>query len=500
MNTPETEKKLVKLVEYKIKDTLLNLIYDLAENPAAKAEYIIPQSILDIKDRLEKAYVELENVLETTERAAYEEELSSITKSIIACGLNLNKYISANDQLGERLLRHYKLNDIKNVDSSIPLNNSGLTETVRGYISTLPLSFEGSFAMAELISALPLRMTRERFADYITKGVQLLTKDLPKEFANSCIDRLKDMFYADCADSFKIDFPLMYEKLEATSESIDELDKEGITEALNDIDGNVAAIQNIYALLGVYFNDVIYLQVLSMFAVDSEFLFNDDILLKDLFYSLKDVITTKDTSLLEDIFERTENEISDRFDLAKPIEEEISEKVKTMTQEDFDALPADTKTAINVNNTISEMFYSELDQQLMLSRGTSAEVETMTKELISYIDEKTGGMSNSDKKLVKQNFLKNLPCPMTKEELCDYCAYSLDGINDRAISLMTYGNIFQITDKAKKDMEEHHHHHHDHDCSCGHDHHHHHDHDCGCGHNHNHNHHHNHDCDCDHKH
>lgn len=482
MNTPETEKKLVKLVEYKIKDTFLNLIYDLAENPAAKAEYIIPQSILDIKDKLEKAYIELENILDKTERKEFEDELSSITNEIIACGLNVNKYISANEQLGERLLRCYKLNDVKNVDDAIPLNNSGLVDTVKGYISTLSDSFESKFAMADLISVFPLRMTRERYADYITRGIELLTKDLPKEFANSCIDRLKDMFYADCDDNFKADFPLMYEKLEAIKESIDELDKEGITEALNDIDGNVEAIQNIYALLSVYFNDVTYLQVLSMFAVDSEFLFNDDMLLKDLFYSLKDVITTKDTSLLEDIFERAENEISERFDLSKPIEEEISEKMKALTSEKFNALPDDTKTAINVNNTISEMFYSELDQNLMLSRGTSDEVENTTKELINYINTKTENMPNSDKKILKQNFLKNIPCPMTKEELCDYCAYSLDGINDRAISLMTYGNIFQITDEARKEMEEHSHHHHSHNCNCGHDHHH--EHNCSCGHKH----------------
>ena len=495
MNTPATEKKLVKLVEYKIKDTMLNLIYDIAENPASKAGYIVPNSILNIRDSLEKAYTELENVLDTTDRKSYEEELSSITKEIIKCGLNVNKYISANEQLGEKLLRYYKLNDVKNVDSSIPLNNSGLSNTVRGYVSTLPESFEGKFAMAELISVFPLRMTGERYADYISKGVTLLTKDLPDEFANSCIDRLKDMFYADCDENFKEDFPLMYEKLDITKKDINNLDKEGIMEALNDIDGNVEAIQGIYALLSVYFNDVIYMQILSMFAVDSEFLFNDDILLKDLYYSLKNVITTKDTSLLEDIFERTENEISERFELSKPIEEELSEKMKAITHEEYEELSPDIKTAINVNNTISEMFYSELDQSLMLSRGSSENVEKMTAEFINYINSKTENMENSDRKIIKQNFLKNIPCPMTKEELCDYCAYSLDGINNRELSLMTYGNIFQITDEAKKEMEEHHHH--NHECSCDHEHHHH-DHDCSCGHEHHH--HHDHDCDCNHKH
>lgn len=493
MNNPSTEKNLVKLVEYKIKDTLLNLIYDLSENPVQKTEYVVPDSILAIKDKLEKAYAELENVLETTDRDDFEKELSSLTKEITEAGINLNRYISFNDQLGEKLLRAYKLDDIKNFDNNIPLNNSGVTDTVRGYLQTLPDNIESKFAMGELISVLPLRMTRERYTDYVTKGVSLLTEGLPEEFANACIDRLKDMFYADCDAEFKTDFPLMYEKLKSTAETIDELDKEGITEALSDIDGNVDAIQDIYALLSVYFNDAVYLQILSMFAVDTEFLFNDDMLLKDLYYSLRNVITTKDMAFIEDIFERTENEIEERFDLSKPIEEELSEKIKSMTEEDYKALSEDTKIAINVNNTISEMFYSELDEHIMLSRNENKEINEMTKELTDYINRVTESMSNSEKKLVKQNFLKNLPCPMSKNELGEYCAYALDGINDRALSLVTYGNIFQITDEAAKEINEHEHHHHhhhdhDHDCSCGHDHHHghehHHGHNCSCGHHH----------------
>lgn len=480
MNTPETSKKLVKLVEYKIKDTLLNLIYDLAENPTAKAGYIVPQSILNIKDKIENAYVEFENVVDTTERDDFENQLKIIAKEIIDSGINVNKYVAYNEQLGEKLLKYYKLNDVRNVKTEIPLNNSAITEIVKGYLSTLPDSFEGKFAMSEIISSLPLRMTRKKYNDYVTKAIELLSKDLPKEFSNSCIDRLKDMFYADCENTFKSDFPLMYEKLKATEETVSEINNEEITESLNDIDGNVEALHNIFALLSVYFNDVIYLQILSMFAVDSEFLFNDDMIAKDLYYSLKDIITTKDNSLLEEILDRVENEIGERFDLAKPIEEEIKDKLEKLTQDEYDNLPTDTITAINVSNTISQMFYNELDQQIMISKCSNDDFDQATKELVDYINKKTENMTTNDKKFLKQSFLKHIPCPMTITELGDYCGYALDGVNDRNTSLVAYGNIFQITDEARKVIDEHHHH--DDNCNCGHDHSHEH---CNCGHHHN---------------
>ncbi len=504
MKNTLTENKLVELAEYKLKDTLLNLIYDLAENPASKAEYIIPDFIFSIKEKVEKAYSELENVFETTDRSSFDSQLSSISSEIIACAVNINKYAAYNEQLGEKLFRAYKLNDIKSADyNNIPLNNNGVSDVVKGYVTSLPDNFESTFSMAELISVFPLRMTKDRFNDYVSKGFEIISKGIADEFAASCVERLKDMFYADCNDSFKADFPLMYEKLKSTEESLNELDKDSLFEALNDIDGNAEAIQNIFSLLGIYFNDVTYMQTLSMFAVDTEFLYNNDMVLKDLYYSLRNVITSGDTLLSEEILDRAGNEIEDRFELLQPIENEISKAIENMTDKEYDNLSDEIKLSINVNNEISKMFYNELENQLMFSMGKNIKREEMADELINYIYEKTEKLPNADKKFLKQSFLKNIPCPMTKQELIDYCIYSLDGINNRELSLLTYGEIFSITDKNDgTDEHEHHHdhgcgcgheHHHDHGCDCGHEHHH--DHGCDCGHEH---HHHDHDCNCKH--
>ena len=46
------EQKLVKLIEYKQKDALLNLIYDLTELPEKEVEYKIPKRVLDLKDKI----------------------------------------------------------------------------------------------------------------------------------------------------------------------------------------------------------------------------------------------------------------------------------------------------------------------------------------------------------------------------------------------------------------------------------------------------------------
>ena len=133
--------------------------------------------------------------------------------------------------------------------------------------------------------------------------------------------------------------------------------------------------------------------------------------------------------------------------------------------------------------------------------------EELANDVNTYIAGVCAELPKTKEKFLKQKFLKNIPCPMTQEEFVDYATYSLDGVNDKLVSLVAYGNIFEIVDALEKQEHEHsdgcgcgheHHHEHGHDCSCGHEHHHEHGHDCGCGHEHHHEH--GHDCGCGHHH
>ncbi len=475
------EKKLVELVEYKIKDVLLNLIYDIADDPASKAEYVMPKCVSEIYGGIKTAYTKLADLFEKTDRAEFEAEIRGITDNIIKSAVNINRYTSFNDALGQKILRMYKLSDISRIGGEVPLNNGRVAELVREYTAKLEDNLEGSFKKAEIISSLPLRMTRDRFDDYVRRGVRMLIGGLPEGFAQSGISRLKDIFYADCEDEFSADIPLMYEKLKATEESLAELEGEALMEAMGDIDGNLDALGDMYGALGMYYNHAMYLNILSLFVVDSDFIFGDDMVLKDLYFALKEMITTGDESLKEDILERAGDEISDRFDAYRHEEEKILKAVNSLKSEELDALDDNIKMTLNVRNTINNMYLSELDERIMLADENEEDADKAVEGLIEYINTVTENMPNSEKKLMKQNFLGHIPAPMSNDELCEYCSYALDGINDRNVSLMTYSDIFHAIDDDEDEEHEHHHHHHDHEhCGCGH----HHGHDCDCGHEH----------------
>ena len=207
----DIEKRLVQLASYKIKDALLNAVNDIAENP--QTDYIMPKRMEEIYNKVCKAYTGLEKAIEDSDRSKYLAELDMIEEDIKKVALDMNRYIFVNDNIGEQLIREYKLKDIMEADTDIPLNNGGVVHTAEHFLTHLGDSMEDRFREAEIIAALPLRMTRERYAAYVKEGILLMTEDMPAEFTAGCTERLKDMFYALPDEALKTDLPLIYEKL-----------------------------------------------------------------------------------------------------------------------------------------------------------------------------------------------------------------------------------------------------------------------------------------------
>lgn len=482
------EKKLVSLIEYKQKDALLNLIYDFAECPENEVEYIIPQKVLDIKNKLNDCYKKIEFILsqDINQRNDFNKYLEDLSNEIVKMGVTINSYTCLNDQLGEYLVNEYKLKDVSGISDDVPLANKPVVTAAAHYASHQDNSIEGRFALSNIMASLPIRMTKNKFFDYVAKGMEILIANLPPAFAKACSDRLKDMFYVP-VDSIKDDFPMMYEKISAVyAMDTSSATKEDLESYIADVDENVEALQSIYALLSIYYNDVNYMLILSNFAVDEDYLFDGEMLIKDFYYSIVDFIGNKDQELAYTVFEQVSDEIENRFENSKPLEDEINKLVDEIT--DWQNISDELKTTIAVNNAVSTGFYKELEEEIMTPKNSKEEytIKELADDVNNYISQVSSEIPKTKEKFLKQKFLKNLPCPMTEEEFTDYAAYSLDGVNDKLVSLVAYGNIFEITDTAEEAEHHNHQHNHDHNCSCGHDHNHqhNHDHNCNCGHHH----------------
>ncbi len=473
--------KLISLVVYKLKDTLFNLMYDIVENPVDEIPNP-PDKLNEFEEEIKALYTELGDVLDKSgeDKDKFNARIASLETKLVAAAIDINKFTCANNQLGEYILREMKLIEVGHIDESIPLNNSAIAGKVEHYLTHLKDDMESAFAKGELMASLPLRMTKAKYRDYIKNSFSAMASELPEEFAKSSMERLKDMGYADCMDKMKEELPLMAQTIEEIYNlPVSEFDKNNIEEYLNIIDDNINTLQNIYSCLDVMFNDTTYMKVLIDFVIDSDFIFEDDFVLKDLYYSICDSIRDNDTTMLETIADKLGTEIETRYEQSKSLEKEVADAVNSV--ENIDELNDDIKLTININNAVSNSYMRDIDNEIMMGMGVNNEsksVDELGDELCDYIESAVKEMPVPRQKYIKQRFLQHLPCTMTNSEITDYTNYSLSGINDRAVSLMACGDIFNITDKAE--MEHHHnehHHHHEHEhgehCDCGHDHHHH---------------------------
>ncbi len=468
MNKLDNE-KLISLVVYKLKDTLFNLMYDICDNPVNEIANP-PESIKNYENEIRQLYVELSNCIdkEITNRNDFNQKLNNLEKEIVQTAVNINKYTCSNNQLGEYILREMKLIEVKSIGDNIPLNNHAMAEKVEHFLTHMPDNIEGSFGKGQLMAALPLRMTKAKYRDYVKTSFNLMAKELPAEFAGASMDRLKDMCFSDY-ENIKTDLPLMYEEISSIYKlPVSEFTKENIEEYLNIIDDNIQALQNIYTCLGVLYNDITYMKILSDFVIDEDFIFGEDFIIKDLYYSISNSIRDNDDTLIDTITENLSSEIETRFENSKDLEAEISKSISEL--KDINSVDDNAKISIQVNNAISNAYMMDIDQQIMLGNTEEKTNDELADELCDYIENSVSSLPVARQKYIKQKFLQHLPCPFSNGEFMDYTHYSLSGVNDRSVALMSCGDIFDITDKVEHEHHHNHEHHHHDGCNCGHHH------------------------------
>jgi hypothetical protein len=115
------------------------------------------------------------------------------------------------------------------------------------------------------------------------------------------------------------------------------------------------------------------------------------------------------------------------------------------------------------------------------------------EEILAFMSQSIAALPVARQKLIKQIFLRTLPCMWDEEEFMQYLLYTFNEIKTGAEKFVTVDSVVKTFERAgfegwsgggrddvdfHEDDHEHGHHHH------GHDHHHHHDGSCACGHEH----------------
>lgn len=477
MDLQALTKDTFEMIQYKIKDVLLNILYETVDLYAFPQEGAIegaefPLELIKLKSEL-KDYIkaipqELKKNCE--ERLPFLEKLGDYRNRVAESYYKGSLYLSRLSMYDDMYTFSIRKEAVKDIEKDVRLDD------FKEYLEHLAEEIEnmgemGSYMMGTLLSLFPLRMSKSKYADYVKRGLTELFEGENSDFISSYLNLMKTRINPAALKGYgESSWPIKecIEQLENTN--INELDIEGLTEKSVFIENSREDMGDIIECYDVLYNIVTYMDAFLRYCIDEEFVFEGDLKFKDLMYATVELLDSPEPEVMgETLEENIENMIEELYNKYTDKEKKLNKKLDKLKEKD---MPEELETSVNVYTTLESTFIVEVADELPGISDDNKEItaEQAIEQILDYIDKNIGSYPLPQQKFVKKAFLSSIPSYFDAEEAYEYMAYSLDGIKDKATLLVCMGDVLELTDPGD-DEDEHHHHHHDHDhCGCDHDH------------------------------
>jgi len=460
-NKNELEKLNIDITRLKLKNNILNLVYEVCEQKKYLNNHKLFNETLNINSQLNSYIIQLRKILEKdlNNREEYIKNLTQLKEKILKHSNVIFAHLAFIAITEELLSKEINIKQIKEIEESTPFSAEIARDLIidycQNYINFLDSNskhqFENLFRKSDLLSCFDLNMTRQKYEDYIKNSFQLLFANLSKTFVDKSIKILKYFDFVPFLienpenlykESFDIINNIFNENLK--SKSVDELKN-----LLDKLDDNYNNVNLTMDFLETLYSNTNYLINISSFCIDSNFIFEDDFEIKDLYYSACNILDSAENEyLIDDVKNIAEEKIEYLYNKIKQEEnkfKKITKNIQDKTEE--------IKNYIKIQETLNDNFFAKLDRNYFYeTEENNLELEPVTKEYIqnkaeefikeiNCIRDKIG---NKKLKIIKQLFIKNLPCPFNNNEIADYIEFSTEDVNNLLyISLSNIIDFFE---------------------------------------------------------
>lgn len=494
MNLKEKKIKDVafELIPKKLRINILNLISDICVNKRDFSNYKFREEIKEYLYIIEKFTLELNDIfsLSMDKREKFLDKINETKKDIKEIARSLFIYDNFklilfdlfNDESNYRKINEY--NDFQNYkfDYYAVLGDcfkfiyekEGETEFRQKYIE--------SVKKGKIISCLPMKMTKARYNDYLRNSFLNMFRGTTKNSVIGLTEFLKYAFAPFNIKGYGKSFHHIGDKLLSLFDidipSLSDTDIEENIELIFDLEVDIDELKEI---LSSFYNDLNYIQNLALFCVDSEYLFEDDIMFKDLYFSTKNIIEAGENEIfIDDILDRV-------YDKIELMENEIDSMDKNfddiLDMIDIEKISEDVYTYVMTKIRIDDNFNEELHLSMMNcfdrdENDVLADEQFLNDKIDDFLDfVKNSCLSipNPKAKKIKAIFLRNIMCPMDSKEYKEYIEYVIKSLEDMEreteymckLSDLFEREGFNIDNYNGENNMEHKHHEH---CDCGHTH------------------------------
>lgn len=421
-------------IQKKLSLGILNGICEICEYSKDEFYTNLSQDFKEIKNRLPKYFYQIKEVLslDFENRKPFidqilkdNEKLKTMAKPVLAT-------LNSADLLISIISDYYEINKAEITDK---LNFK--KEIIIDEIYQL-LDEEDKQNMLEqnggiLLSIPPCSMTKENYNEYITRSLNILFEKATEKMVNNTTNMLKFKFFPfEHLDDTKDAKTL----LNILNQKYDNLNEDELLNLLETLDKIASDCTNQIGDFKCICDCLMEILAIYKFAIDTDYIFNQDFVLKDMYYYTCEMIEKNDFSQYENIQQTVENKFIETLECVENNYKKIKKAIyKNNNYSD----------AIKVFILLEDYNAFDFEKDIVFKYNESLKDDKLASD--SFINEKITdflnfinniNIQNYALKSLKQQFFCYIPCPLNVNALKIYFNNTLDNLKENTALLVSY--------------------------------------------------------------
>ena len=434
MNKKELDILAIEYIKDKLSLNILNNIYEIGLYFNEDSYEDIEDNIKVIKNKLPSYFYNIKNVisLDFDKREEFINDIKKDIEKIEKLSLPLIATLKFSDLLGSIISDYYQMKVVK-LDKDIKFEPQLVLNEVYKMLEDEQKNNTLEENGGLLLSIVNCSMTKDNYREYINRSLNILFEQATEKMVDATIETLKLKF----APFYYLEnVKEKQQLLDIFNKKYDNLNEEELLQLLESLDNIGQKYSNKIGDIGAIYGCLMDILAIYNFSIDTDYLFKDDFVLKDMYYYTCEMIENKDFSMYENI----ENNIESKYE---QILQKIAKNEKIIKKQVYKKPYNEYTDAIKVCVSLDD--YSSLNfEKNVLFRSNLSNTNIATPEFINKkIEEFLEFINNLDinnitAKKLKQQFFFYIPCPLGINSLKIYFKNAFEGIKEETAILASY--------------------------------------------------------------
>lgn len=455
MNKKELDILAINYIKDKLYLNILNNIYEIGAYFADDSYEDMQEDIKNIRNKLPDYFYNIKNVIsqDFEDRKTFINDITKDIESLENLTLPLIATLKFADLLVSIISDYYQIKIVK-----IEKDTKFEPQTVLQEIYKLLDNEERNNTLEQngglLLSIVNCSMTKDNYKEYTNRSLNILFQEATERMVDATIETLKFKF---APFNYLGEVEEKETLLNILNKKYEDMEEEELLHTLETLDNIGQKYSSKIGDIGAVYGCFMDILAIYNFAIDTDYLFKDDFILKDMYYYTCEMIENKDYSMYENIENNIESKYEEILQNVVKNEKIIKKQVYKKPYEEYtDAI----KVCVSLDDYSSLNFEKNILFKSKCNNHNIATQDFINKKIEEFLTFINGlNVDNKTFKKLKQQFFFYVPCPLGLNALKIYFKNALNGLKDETGLLVTYKFLAlanpQVFDESTE-LEHHH--------------------------------------------